>query len=41
MMLDPANYDFIVLADEAPAPALRNKIDGLGCAANEDDLLRG
>ncbi len=39
VMLEPSNDDFIALADILAAPALRDEIDALGCAADEDDFF--
>jgi hypothetical protein len=38
-MLEPGNDDLVVPADVPPAPALRDEIDRLGGAADEDDLV--
>ena len=40
-MLEPGDDDLVVLADVLAAPALRDEVDGLGCAADEHDLVRG
>ncbi len=40
VMLKPGDDDLIVLADVLAAPALRDEVDGLGCAANKHDLVR-
>ena len=41
VMLEPGDDDLVVLADVLAAPALRDEVDRLGCAADEDDLVRG
>ena len=41
VMLEPGDDDLVILADVLAAPALRDEVDGLGCAADEHDLVRG
>jgi len=39
VVLEPGDDDLVALADIAPSPGLRNEIDPLRRAANEDDVL--
>ncbi len=41
VMLKPGDDDLVILADVLSAPALRDEVDGLGCATDEYDLVRG
>jgi hypothetical protein len=41
VVLDPGDDDLVALLPIAAAPALGDEVDGLGGAADEDDLLRG
>ncbi len=41
VMLEPGDDDLVILADILSAPALRDEVDGLSCAANEHDFVRG
>ena len=41
VMLQPSDQDFVTRTDVLPAPTLRNQIDSLSGAADEDDFLRG
>lgn len=39
VMVEPGDYNLIALPDIAAAPGLRDKIDGLGRAARENDVI--
>ncbi len=39
VVLEPGDDDLVARADVAPAPALRDEVDRLGRAADEDDVL--
>ena len=41
VMLEPGDDDLVVLADVAAPPRLRDQVDALGRAADEDDLVAG
>ena len=40
MVLEVGDDDFVTLADVLLAPALRDEVDALGGAADEDDVVR-